>query len=81
MKAKDFDKKFDDGEDVSDALDASKAKRAMAPDQERIELSLTKSVVEEAEELGLDVEALCRKGIQDAVDVAKKKAAEQAKDT
>jgi hypothetical protein len=32
MKAKDFDRKFDDGEDISDQLDLSRARR---PEQEQ----------------------------------------------
>ena len=45
-----------------------------SPAQETVELSLTKALVEEAEELGLDVEVICRQGIQDAVEAAKKTA-------
>lgn len=35
MKAEDFDKKFDEGKDVTDALDLSKARRPMR-EQKRV---------------------------------------------
>lgn len=37
MKAKDFDKKFDEGEDISDYLDLTRARRP-EPEQKRVNI-------------------------------------------
>ncbi len=56
MKAKEFDKKFDEGEDVSDALDLSKAKRNQQ-EQKRVNVDfpawMIKSLDKEAKRLGV----------------------------
>ena len=56
MKAKEFDKQFDEGEDVSDALDLSKAKRNQQ-EQKRVNVDfpawMIKSLDKEAKRLGV----------------------------
>ncbi|HET7369421.1 MAG TPA: CopG family transcriptional regulator [Gammaproteobacteria bacterium] len=56
MKAKDFDRKFDEGADVSDALDLSKAKRA-GQEQRRVNVDFPAWMVarldKEAKRLGV----------------------------
>jgi hypothetical protein len=41
MKAKEFDKKFDEGEDISQSLEVSKARRPQQEQKERMWISLT----------------------------------------
>ncbi len=56
MKTKEFDKKFDEGEDVSGALDLSKAKRNQQ-EQKRVNVDfptwMIKSLDKEAKRLGV----------------------------
>ncbi|MFH0924139.1 MAG: CopG family antitoxin [bacterium] len=56
MKAKDFDKKFDEGEDISKYLDLSKAKRT-EQEQKRVNVDLPiwmiNSLDKEAKRLGV----------------------------
>ena len=56
MKAKTFDNKFDDGDDILDDLDMTKAKRAMR-DQKRVNVDFPAWMIE-----SLDREA-CRVGV------------------
>ena len=56
MKAKEFDTKFDDGEDISDSLDLSKAKRVMQ-NQKRVNVDfpvwMLESLDKEASRVGV----------------------------
>lgn len=68
MKAKDFDKKFDDGEDVSDFLDLSKAKRP-GQDQRRVNVDfpiwMVQSLDKEARRLGVTRQSIIKIWIAD----------------
>jgi len=63
MKAKDFDKKFDDGEDISKFLDLTKAKRP-AHEQKRVNVDFPIWMIEcldrEASRLGVPRQSLIK---------------------
>jgi len=63
MKAKEFDKKFDDGEDVSKYLDVSKARRP-AQEQKRVNVDfplwMIKLLDKEAKRLGVPRQSIIK---------------------
>lgn len=63
MKASDFDKKFDDGEDITDALDLSKAHRS-GHKQQRVNVDFPVWMVEaldtEAKRLGVTRQSIIK---------------------
>ena len=63
MKSKEFDRKFDDGEDVSDALDFSKATRP-GREQRRVNVDLPvwmiQALDQEADRLGIPRQAVIK---------------------
>ena len=63
MKAKDFDKKFDDGQSVIDALDLSKARRP-AQEQKRVNVDfpvwMIQSLDKEARRLGVPRQSIIK---------------------
>lgn len=71
MKAKDFDKKFDDGEDVSDLLDLSTARR-LGYEPKKIDIDFPLRVIEaleqEAARVGVSREAIIKIWISERID-------------
>ena len=63
MKANDFDKQFDDGDDVLGALDLSKAKRTMQ-DQKRVNVDfptwMIESLDKEAKRVGVTRQSIIK---------------------
>jgi len=63
MKSKEFDRKFDDGEDVSDALDFSKATRP-GREQRRVNVDfpvwMIQALDQEADRLGIPRQAVIK---------------------
>jgi hypothetical protein len=63
MKAKDFEKQFDDGLDISDALDLSKAKRILQT-QKRVNVDFPTWMIEsldrEARKLGVTRQSIIK---------------------
>jgi hypothetical protein len=63
MKAKDFDRKFDDGDDVSESLDLTKAKRS-GHDQRRVNVDFPTWMIEsldrEAGRLGVTRQSIIK---------------------
>ena len=63
MKAKEFDKKFDDGEDISEHLDVSKARRP-AQEQKRVNVDfplwMIKLLDKEAKRLGVPRQSIIK---------------------
>jgi len=63
MKAKEFDKKFDDGEDVSQHLDLSKARRAIQ-EQKRVNVDFPLWMIQlldkEAKRLGVPRQSIIK---------------------
>jgi len=63
MKAKEFDKKFDDGEDISEHLDVSKARRP-AQEQKRVNVGfplwMIKLLDKEAKRLGVPRQSIIK---------------------
>ena len=63
MKAKEFDTKFDDGEDISDSLDLSKAKRVMQ-NQKRVNVDfpvwMLESLDKEASRVGVTRQSIIK---------------------
>jgi len=63
MKAKDLDKKFDSGEDITEFLDISKAKRP-AQDQKRVNVDfpvwMIRSLDKEAKRLGVPRQSIIK---------------------
>ncbi len=63
MKAKAFDEKFDDGDDIMDALDATKAKRTMQ-DQKRVNVDfpawMIESLDKEASRVGVTRQSIIK---------------------
>jgi len=68
MKAKEFEKKFDDGEDVSEHLDYSKAKRA-GHDAKRVNVDfplwMIESLDREADRLGVTRQSVIKMWLAD----------------
>jgi len=63
MKAKDFDKAFDDGEDISDALDFSKATRpALVPKRVNVDFPvwMVDALDKEARRLGVTRQSIIK---------------------
>ena len=73
MKAKDFDKKFDDGESIIDALDLSKARR---PEQEQKRVNvdfpvwMIQSLDKEARRLGVPRQSIIKMWIAEKLEKA-----------
>ena len=63
MKAKEFDRKFDEGADIIDALDLSKAKRSMQK-QKRVNVDfpswMIKSLDKEASRVGVTRQSIIK---------------------
>ena len=63
MKANEFDKKFDDGDDIVNALDLSKAKRIMQ-DQKRVNVDFPAWMIEsldrEADRVGVTRQSIIK---------------------
>jgi predicted DNA binding CopG/RHH family protein len=63
MKAKEFDKKFDLGDDISESLDLSKAKRVMQ-DQKRVNVDfpawMLESLDKEASRVGVTRQSIIK---------------------
>ena len=63
MKAKTFDKKFDDGDDILDVLDMTKAKRTMK-DQKRVNVDfpawMIESLDKEASRVGVTRQSIIK---------------------
>lgn len=63
MKAKDFDKKFDDGQSIIDALDLSKARRS-EQEQKRVNVDfplwMVQSLDKEARRLGVPRQSIIK---------------------
>jgi hypothetical protein len=63
MKAKAFDEKFDDGDDILDVLDMTKAKRAMQ-DQKRVNVDfpawMIESLDKEANRVGVTRQSIIK---------------------
>lgn len=63
MKAKEFDKQFDEGDDILDALDLSKAKRVMQ-DQKRVNVDfpawMIESLDKEASRVGVTRQSIIK---------------------
>jgi hypothetical protein len=63
MKARELDRKFDNGEDILDALDLSKAKRAMQ-DQKRVNVDfpvwMLESLDKEASRVGVTRQSIIK---------------------
>ena len=63
MKAKEFDKKFDDGEDISEHLDVSKARRP-AQEQKRVNVDfplwMIRLLDKEAKRLGVPRQSIIK---------------------
>ena len=73
MKAKDFDKKFDDGEDISKHLDYSKARRP-GREQRRVNVDfpvwMIESLDKEASRLGVPRQSVIKVWIADRLEHA-----------
>ena len=73
MKAKDFDKKFDDGEDISGCLDNSKATRP-GREQKRVNVDfpvwMIQSLDKEAARLGVPRQSVIKVWIADRLERA-----------
>ncbi|RKE84123.1 CopG family antitoxin [Rhizobium sp. AG855] len=79
ISAEEFDRKFDDGEDISEYIDWSTATR---PNLEPAELTVTvtrgtKLLLErQAKELGVSVDSLLEEWLREKLDAARSSAAE-----
>ena len=71
MKAKEFDRRFDDGEDISDALDLEKARRP-AQEQRRVNVDfplwMIESLDREASRLGVTRQSIIKVWIADRLE-------------
>jgi hypothetical protein len=79
ISAEEFDRKFDDGEDISEYVDWSTATR---PNLEPVELTVTVMrgtklrLERQAKELGVSVDSLLEEWLCEKLDVARPSAAE-----
>jgi hypothetical protein len=79
ISAEEFDRKFDDGEDISDYLDWSTATR---PNLEPVELTITIKrgtklrLERQAKKLGVSVDSLLEEWLREKLDAATPSAAE-----
>ncbi len=79
ISAEEFDRKFDDGEDISEYVDWSKATR---PNLEPVELTVTirrgtkLRLERQAKELGVSVDSLLEDWLREKLDAARPSAAE-----
>lgn len=79
ISAEEFDRKFDDGEDISEYVDWSKATR---PNLDPVELTVTirrgtkLRVERQAKELGVSVDSLLEDWLREKLDSARPSAAE-----
>lgn len=79
ISAEEFDRKFDDGEDISEYVDWSKATR---PNLEPVELTVTfrrgtkLRLERQAKELGVSVDSLLEDWLCEKLDAARPSAAE-----
>ena len=79
ISAEEFDRKFDDGEDISEYVDWSTAKR---PNLEPVELTFTimrgtkLRLERQAKELGVSVDSLLEEWLREKLDAARPSAAE-----
>lgn len=73
MKAKDFDKKFDEGEDdITDALDLSTARRTNRLEQKRINVDIpiwmAEALDREAARIGVTRQSIIKMWISECID-------------
>jgi hypothetical protein len=79
ISAEEFDRKFDDGEDISEYVDWSTATR---PNLEPVELTITIKrgtklrLERQAKELGVSVDSLLEEWLQEKLEAARPSAAE-----
>lgn len=79
ISAEEFDRKFDDGEDISEYVDWSTARR---PNLEPVELTVTVMrgtklrLERQAKELGVSVDSLLEEWLREKLDAARPSAAE-----
>ncbi|ODS51543.1 MAG: CopG family transcriptional regulator [Agrobacterium sp. SCN 61-19] len=79
ISAEEFDRKFDNGEDISEYIDWSTATR---PNLEPVELTVTVMrgtklrLERQAKELGVSVDSLLEEWLQEKLDAARPSAAE-----
>lgn len=79
ISAEEFDRKFDDGEDISEYVDWSTATR---PNLEPVELTVTVMrgtklrLERQAKELGVSVDSLLEEWLREKLDAARPSAAE-----
>ena len=79
ISAEEFDRKFDDGEDISEFVDWSTATR---PNLEPVELTVTimrgtkLRLERQAKELGVSVDSLLEEWLREKLDAARPSAAE-----
>lgn len=79
ISAEEFDRKFDDGEDISEYVDWSTATR---PNLEPVELTVTimrgtkLRLERQAKELGVSVDSLLEEWLREKLDAARPSAAE-----
>lgn len=79
ISAEEFDRKFDDGEDISEYIDWSTATR---PNLEPVELTITITrgtklrLERQAKELGVSVDSLLEEWLREKLDAATPSAAE-----
>ncbi len=71
MKAREFDRRFDSGEEVADSLDLSKARRPLQ-DQKRVNVDfptwMVQSLDKEAKRLGVPRQSLIKVWIADRLE-------------
>ncbi|MBX9466692.1 MAG: BrnA antitoxin family protein [Rhizobium sp.] len=79
ISAEEFDRKFDDGEDISEYIDWSTATR---PNLEPVELTITIKrgtklrLERQAKELGISMDSLLEEWLREKLDAARPSAAE-----
>lgn len=79
ISAEEFDRKFDDGEDISEYIDWSTTTR---PNLERVELTVTVmrgtklGLERQAKELGVSVDSLIEEWLREKLDTVRPSAAE-----
>ena len=76
MKAKNFDRQFDEGEDISASLDRSKAKRVLQK-QKRVNVDVPTWMIEsldrEAEKLGVTRQSIIKTWLEEHLEESTRK--------
>ena len=79
MKAKTFDRKFDEGKDVTDALDLSKAERPLQA-QRRVNVDFPTWMIDrldkEAKRLGVTRQSIIKIGLSERLEQASNKSSQ-----